>query len=278
MVVALAWQYFPKDGSVIIKREINLIDGQLTHRFRQKLLWELSLNYTRHQMSKEESTSLEGIQTIILLLIYDQSGNATRDQMFDYAQRAAKRLDFHTISQREGLESKEEEIKVRAWWFLVTRNWFTSLSTSSYTIHPIHFSTRLPRYLLSLDTHQSDRRESLRPAYSPLHFGQTLILLADMIRSLVDERLSKANNFSLMVEQRFEEFWNKMPSVYSSSSVSLGGDSLLHRISRRNTSERWMLHQLFFHAYLELYQFEPAKVSIAIISYIVKRNCSFNTV
>jgi hypothetical protein len=258
--IALSLQYIPKnDVPLNLLQRLSSIDGSLGIRLRQKLLFELSLNYIRHRMSFAMHCYAH-IQAITLLLVYDQNGEALKVQLYDHAVRASQQLGLHSIEFDDG--SSINEVKARTWWFLVTRNWFASLSTSIYSIHPHQFSTRMPVEVAYLDLppDQPDTSKiEVTSVYLPIRYSLTLIQMADMIRRLVDHRREQRPDFEQVFQDHFERFEEKLPDRYSLATVG-ENYSAANIYASRSKLERWILHQLLFHAYLELYQFEATKV------------------
>lgn len=261
MVTALGLQYMTKQWSPdnLINR-IEAIGLDLSPRDRQRLLWELSLKYTQYRMVNGEPTFAQ-IQTIMLLLIFDQDDDKTREQIFDHAVRSAQRLGMHHLdTQIEG--SLSQEVMVRAWWFLVCHSWFSSLALSTYSIIPSHFTTRLP---IQVDEFDKQPQVSVRTnsAYQPIQCSFSMIELANLVRRLVDARLEARSDFVEVVESEFDRLSQQLPPQYSFDSMielNLNGP---HQIagSGRPTVEKWMLHQQIFHAYLEFQHFDCHQVS-----------------
>ena len=248
----LTKQHDPRD---LIGRLEASGDG-LGHRARQRLLWQSSLQCVRHRMLDDDPT-LPHIQAVALLLVYDHAGDILRDQLFDHAVRASQQLGLHTITACDP-HDEAEEAGVRTWWFLVAHSWLGSLSTSAYSIHPAHFSTRLPVEHTGLDKHPGG---VVRPtAYCPVWLSLSLIPLAALIRRLVDDRLAGSEGMGELVQAGFDEYADALPPRYSLSAAELTPRT--PSVARKIAVERWLLHQQLFHAYLELHHFEPAEVGV----------------
>jgi hypothetical protein len=261
MVTALGLQYMTEQWSPdnLISR-IEAIGLNFSPRERQRLLWELSLKYTRYRMVNGEPTFAQ-IQTIMLLLIFDQDDDKTREQIFDHAVRSAQRLGMHHLdTQIEG--SLSQEGMVRAWWFLVCHSWFSSLFLSTYSIIPSHFTTRLPIQVEEFDK-QPQVSVLTNSSYHPIQCSFSMIELANMVRRLVDARLEARTDFVEVVESEFNRLSQQLPPQYSFDSMIELNHSGPHQVAGagRPTVEKWMLHQQIFHAYLEFQRFDCHQVS-----------------
>ncbi len=91
----------------------------------------------------------------------------------------------------------EKEMQVRAWWWLVTRNWFMAPKKGGYRINPAYFPTRLPLAIKVVELEQvpvdstasevlQDRNNLL---WLPMRIVPLLIELASLVRKLVDEKI-----------------------------------------------------------------------------------------
>ncbi|PWN35333.1 uncharacterized protein FA14DRAFT_178709 [Meira miltonrushii] len=229
--------------------------------------------YTR--LSNYDS-SLEGIQSSIMYIFHHRSNQATTEQIYDRALRCALKMGLHRITGY----SSSDEVKVRIWWYLVTRNWLAAPATWVYTIFPGQFSTRMPlnveysdlEFGLDKDTVQTVRRD-----WTPASYSLALITLATTIRELVDMhnslQISEENHglqletaarspsrtaFQSKIVKSFEllakeyVWYYRLEEKFTISKSTQHDLSLYH--GGRIEIERWMLHQQMFHCFLELHE------------------------
>ncbi|UZJ57627.1 hypothetical protein CBS101457_006947 [Exobasidium rhododendri] len=200
------------------------------------------------------------VQALTLLLVYDQNGDALRDEIYRRAVNTAEHLGIHRLEAGDGTE-----LMVRTWWYLVSRSWFGSLSNAVYLIRPHQFSTRLPEERAELDLPTSRRRtitqSSALDVYYPIRYALTMIKLSDLVRRLVDYRLSRKPGLDEEIAAQLEEFAARIPPYYHLASLDdfPTKDIDAKAMARRCKIERWLIHQQMFHTYIELHQFESMK-------------------
>ncbi|PWN38751.1 hypothetical protein IE81DRAFT_350781 [Ceraceosorus guamensis] len=133
---------------------------------------------------------------------------------------------------------RAEELEIRLWWHLVSRDWMASFHRQSYSIHPQHFNARLPDVT---DTQTNDPLVG----FVPLYIG-----LAKLARQFFDARLHSASDRAASAASVAEvcRFMDALPSQYS-----LAADAARLRLEMgdfeagRLQVHRWMLHQQVFH-------------------------------
>lgn len=242
---------------------------------RQRALFLLAERMIYKRLTSYDS-SLEGIQSSIMYIFHHYSNQATAEQIFDRALRCALKMGFHRITGYTVLD----EVKVRIWWYLVTRNWLAAPTTWVYTIFPGQFSTRMPLNLEYRDLEwglDKDTLLSMNRDWTPASYSLTLITLATTIRELVDthntlqfsedndifsrELATKSTSrsaFQSKIVQSFESlakqfvWFYRLEETYNSQKGEQYG--LAFSQSARIEIERWMLHQQMFHCFLELHE------------------------
>lgn len=200
------------------------------------------------------------IQNFSLLLLHDQHDKDTGEELSHHAVRASKEIGLHRIQVNDG--SNLNEVKVRTWWFLVSRSWFGSLSnTTNNSIQSEEFNTRLPMENANLDLHPDRPTDeiastSMSEMYLPSRFALTQIRLSTLIRCLVEYRYSNKTDFAFKVQEEFEIFSEDIEYQYHL--IVNGGN---RNLEMGNKLERWMVHQQLFHAFLEFQQLDYSLVS-----------------
>ena len=226
-------------------------------------------------------SSLEGIQSSIMYIFLHRNNQATTEQIYDRAIRCALKMGLHRITGYTLLD----EVKVRIWWYLLTRNWLAAPATWVYTIFPGQFSTRMPLDLEYRDLEwglNKDTLQSVERNWTPASYSLALITLATTIRELVDthntlqfsEDHDGSLGFSLQSESNTKSssrvaFQNKIVKSFESLAKNFDWyyrleenfnaqkaeqHNLIPSNGARIEIERWMLHQQMFHCFLELHE------------------------
>lgn len=221
-------------------------------------------------------SSLEGIQSSIMYIFHHRSNQATTEQIYDRALRCALKIGLHRITGYTVLD----EVKVRIWWYLVTRNWLAAPATWVYTIFPGQFSTRMPLNVEFRDLEwglDKERVQAVQRDWTPASYSLALITLATTIRELVDThnslQLSEENeglqlepstrspsrtalqnkivkSFELLAKQYV--WFYRLEEKFTIQKAEQHNLSFYH--AGRIEIERWMLHQQMFHCFLELHE------------------------
>lgn len=248
---------------------------------RHQAFYALAKKLIMRRISGNEHT-FEGVQSIILFILHDLEDQATTDQLSDRALRWALKMGMHRITGH----SIEEEMRVRAWWYLVSRSWLAGPVTWMYTIHPAQFSSRLPLNVEDGDLNKGLDRAALmklKRKWTPASYALSLISLATTVRKLVDlhnemipfwtdgetnsgQALSynakigdlhaQRANFHSLIVQAFDELAKEFIWFHAIERPFDFGVAEKHEIpfahAARIEMERWLLHQQVFHCFLEL--------------------------
>lgn len=220
---------------------------------------------------EKKTISIEMVQSVILIVLHDQQqGKNPRNELMDKAMRWAITLGIH---QATGY-ALEEEIKVRVWWFFVVRNWLAAPSTGLYTIHPRHFTTRLPIEVDMGDFHHGFNKDillSIRRPWTSATYSISLIDLAKMVRQLVELRhdeksrktvndtVDNAQSFKQALVESFQEYIDNLPEIYAmdtpfSMKILAYKHQLTIATATRITLERWLLHSQLLHCFLSIHE------------------------
>lgn len=281
MTVAIGMQFLPKDelATDLVQRIKESSSASATPPSRQRLLSFTALQCIRRQTE----ATLAQVQTIILLLLYDQDDDETKHALFITAVQSALRLGMNKITSFDNLDVTQE-MMVRCWWFLVCRSWLGSISSPGDDIIPSQdIKVRGPLAMSDLQLlHPLKQASHTFPSgftnfdrqdesYLPVQYSITLIQLACLVKRNVDIRKTKVYSraqLCKLADQEFSIFCEGLPKSYSLIGSELHQtnktpvESLEFFYGQCKTSvERWFLHQFLFHAFLELYYFESHVVS-----------------
>lgn len=230
---------------------------------RQNALHALASSMLRRIAFGTQAT-LARLQACIVLLVYDLDSDGFKNQIFLHALSCAETLKLDRLGSAFPV-TVNNEMSVRAWWFLVCRDWFAAPQKGSYRINPRHFDTRLPILVGDRELSQlrPDTASSLVPeskqAWLPVRWTLPLIKLADLVRRLVDDKLRYHGGGRLpfaKVEESFSQLIESLPQgfrldeTYTSPWHDVGSPTMF---DQRLSIERWILHQIIFATMLDFY-------------------------
>lgn len=280
MALAMSIQFTPRgvaeaDQMHVCKR----LGDDMSPVERQHALHALAVSVLQRVVFDSHVT-LQQLQACLLINVYDLDSQGFKDQMRMHAVRCAEALAMDRIDATAPI-TVEKEMSVRAWWFLVCRDWFVAPKKSSYRINPAHFTTRLPLVVqdevlseLLPDTPLSNVKEN-NDQWLPVRWTIPLIQLAALVRQLVDEKLrchaAERLPFS-KVEQGFCQLVDTLPRGFRLDE-SYTTPSTSHQsptpCQQRFSIERWLLHQVIFATMLDFYEVkigEPVSTQVVALA------------
>ncbi|GAC75681.1 hypothetical protein PANT_18c00012 [Moesziomyces antarcticus T-34] len=263
LALAMAIQFAPHDASESdLMPMCQNLGASMTPLERQHALHALAVPLLQRMVFSSEAT-LQQLQACILTIVYDLDSAGFKEQMRLHAVRAAQALRLDHINTDVPV-TVDNEMGVRAWWFLVCRDWFVSPQKGSYLLHPHHFTTRMP---LIVSDEALERIPSELPLTSlqepsvkwlPVRWTEPLIRLATLVRSLVDEKLRSHASGILpfeKVEKGFSELIDALPHGFRIDEIYVvNAGKPKSGCQERYSIERWLLHQAIFAAMLGFYE------------------------
>ncbi|GAK68427.1 uncharacterized protein PAN0_092c6680 [Moesziomyces antarcticus] len=263
LVLAMAIQFAPHDASESdLMPMCQDLGASMTPLERQNALHALAAPLLQRMVFSSEAT-LQQLQACILTVVYDLDSAGFKEQMRLHAVRAAQTLRLDHINADVPV-TVDNEMGVRAWWFLVCRDWFVSPQKGSYLLHPHHFTTRMP-LMVSDEALERIPLELPLPSlqepsdkWLPVRWMEPLIRLATLVRSLVDEKLRSHASGPLpfhKVEKGFSELIDALPRGFRIDEIYLVNTGQPKSgCQERYSIERWLLHQAIFAAMLGFYE------------------------
>lgn len=263
LALALSIQFTPR--GMYEKSQLEFIDAlgpDLSPVERQHELHSLAKAILQRLMFNSDA-SLAQVQACIMIVVYDLDDTGFKDGMLWNAVSCAERLRMDHVASTEEV-TVEKEMKVRAWWWLVTRDWFMAPKKGGYRINPAHFTTRLPLVIKDVELEQvpvgSTASEVLQESnnllWLPMRIVPLLIELASLVRKLVDEKFCPGGLPFDKVEQAYTGYLNRLPLGYRLKDTYVFAVSPIPpgRCAQRFSIERWMMHQIIFVTMLEFYE------------------------
>ncbi|PWN30176.1 hypothetical protein BDZ90DRAFT_6429 [Jaminaea rosea] len=282
MAIAVSIQYTPRAGPYgYLYSLVSEMGPEYAPNDRQIALHDMARQIITARLSSPTAT-LEGLQTIVLCLMYDLDEDAFKEHIFDHAIRGSQRLNMHHMSAYKeadpsspssstlpyGTTPVEKEMMVRLWWYLVSRDWLTALTRSTYSVHPNHFTTRLPMVITDEELAEGKAPESTAAIWSPVAVSLPFISLASLVRQMVDLRNQRNldgsvagqedKSYTDLVSDAFDAYAESLPEQFGlgAAFVESDFDSVASvRAVQRTETERWLLHHELFHAYLQLHEY-----------------------
>ncbi len=263
LALALSIQFTPR--GMYEKSQLEYIDAlgpDLSPVERQHSLHSLAKAILQRLMFNSDA-SLAQVQACIMVVVYDLDDSGFKDGMLWNAVSCAERLRMDHVSSTEEV-TVENEMKVRAWWWLVTRDWFMAPKKGGYRINPLHFTTRLPLVIRDVElekvplgiTPSEVLQERNNLLWLPMRTVPPLIELASLVRKLVDEKFCPDGLPFDKVEQAYIGYLNRLPLGFRLKDTYVFAASPLPpgRCAQRFSIERWMVHQIILVTMLEFYE------------------------
>lgn len=275
MAIAVSIQFTPRAGPYgYLYSLVHEMGTEYAPEERQIALHDMARQIITQRLASPNAT-LEGLQTIMLFLMYDLDDDSFKDHIFDHAVRSAQRLglshiSYDSTSVAPGVSSSndartEHEMMVRLWWYFVCRDWLTGLARGSYSIHPNHFTTRFPMVITDEELTEGKLPESQTAMWSPVSVSVPFIGLASLVRQMVDVRNQKSlssaakdQSFAEIVSDAFDHFAANIHPLFGLGAEFQDFDSdnvASVRAVQRLETERWILHHQMFHAFLQLHEY-----------------------
>ncbi|CAO1629558.1 unnamed protein product [Parajaminaea phylloscopi] len=275
MAIAVSIQFTPRAGPYgYLYSLVHEMGSDYAPNERQIALHDMARQIITSRSASPNAT-LEGLQTIMLFLMYDLDDEAFKDHIFDYAVRSAQRLGFNHMSygneatypsvSSSNAAVVEHEMMVRLWWYFVCRDWLTALTRGSYSLHPNHFSTRLPKVITDEELAEGKLPDSQAALWSPVSVSIPFIGLASLVRQMVDVRNQRAvdvqgsdSTFAEIVSDSFDQFAANIHPLFGLGAEfrEFDNDNVASiRAVQRSETERWILHHQMFHAFLQLHEY-----------------------
>lgn len=277
MAIAVSVQFTPRAGPyAYLYSLVHEMGPEYAPNERQIALHDMAKHIVSSRLASPNAT-LEGLQTIMLFLMYDLDDEPFKDHIFDHAVRSAQRLKFNHVSYEPanvhtGLSSGnnaivEHEMMVRLWWYFVCRDWLTALTRRAYSLHPNHFTTRLPKVITDEELAEGKSPDSQAAIWSPVSVSIPFIGLASLVRQMVDIRNQKALNstksdvdrsFTDIVSDSFDQFVTNVHPLFGLGAEfqEIDSENVVNvRAVQRSETERWILHHQMFHAFLQLHEY-----------------------
>lgn len=261
--IALGIQYLPKDAITepLIEQMLRS-ESPITPPARQQKMAQLARQWVLRPIAPQEY-SLPQVQTIILLLVYGQDSEETEPLLFKMAVDIAAYLGMNCISSSKNLDVTQE-MKVRSWWYLLSRSWLGSLTSSLYDMNH-HHATRMPLEMNDLDLVGSPRHTGSNQDYLPVRYSISILQLSSIVKDLQTKGRSGVYSRKQLNEKttlEISSYCSDLPERFSLSRPVIPPPGEENYFAHCKTAvEQWFLHQQLFHAFLELYHFEPDEVS-----------------
>ncbi|PWN23193.1 hypothetical protein BCV69DRAFT_111764 [Microstroma glucosiphilum] len=262
MAIAISIQFAPRKGPYA--HVWKLVEGMgpaIAPEERQGKLHYMARSIFESRL-QPSSCTLEGVQTAMLLLLYDLDEDNFKENLFNWSIKVAKSLRLDHIGRPlNGVPTVENEMGTRVWWFLVCRDGLAGLSTGTFAIDPSQFTTRVPMLISDDDLAHGKLSNRIVAESSTVASSLPLINLAGVVRRLVDIK-SKGDivgqEYSDLVADAFDQYAEELPAIFSLGASAINvprtGDDTSVYVRQRLETERWLLHQQIFHAYLQLYE------------------------
>ncbi|KAL6717692.1 hypothetical protein ACLMJK_005607 [Lecanora helva] len=237
--------------------------------------------------------SIAALQAAVMLLLDGQGLPTVQEAILVTAIFGAQKLGLHRLGKADlqadaspsyvsgdkqsikgELPHVRTEIGLRIWWALVVRDWARGQIMGYYSIHPSHFTTRIPLHLndddlclpMSNVASGGNIIERHRSEFTMLSYTIHSIEIASLAREFVDlnrtlsHTLGQGQNVEIARMQRhfnsrYEKFITGLPYHFRLGSTA-GNAS--RDFAAAIPPHRWMLHQQLWSLFLKLYRIDLA--------------------